>query len=233
MARTKYSKTSEQRRFNEFRQCYGLTNRQAMFCYEYSVDLNGTRAAIAAGYSEKTATVIAAENLTKPYVREAVDFLLSQKRDEIRISRDMLIQQFQEDRALAHRLGQAGAAVSSSMNLAKLLGHLIEKKEITGKDGEKLHEGQTILYIPDNGRDSLEAPPVAAQPLTQPRPQACAVEQPTQPEPPKLPEQGAAEKAGETPKARPKIVLPPLHLDSDDLADFELYGPGGLLNVTH
>lgn len=51
-----------------------LNERQKIFCREYIYDWNGTRAAIVAGYSEKTAAVIASENLTKPniqaYVRE-------------------------------------------------------------------------------------------------------------------------------------------------------------------
>lgn len=46
-----------------------LTEKQKIFCREYIYDWNGTRAAIAAGYSEKTATVIASENLTKPYIQ--------------------------------------------------------------------------------------------------------------------------------------------------------------------
>jgi phage terminase small subunit len=45
-----------------------LTAKQQRFCDEYLVDLNGTRAAIAAGYSEKTAASMATENLTKPNI---------------------------------------------------------------------------------------------------------------------------------------------------------------------
>ena len=46
-----------------------LTEKQRIFCNEYILDWNGTRAAIKAGYSEKTANVIASENLTKPYIQ--------------------------------------------------------------------------------------------------------------------------------------------------------------------
>ena len=49
-----------------------LTPKQQRFCDEYLIDLNGTRAAIAAGYSKKTAAVIAAENLTKPNIAEYI-----------------------------------------------------------------------------------------------------------------------------------------------------------------
>ena len=50
-----------------------LTGKQRRFCEEYVIDWNGTRAAIAAGYSKKTAHVIAQENLRKPYIEEYLD----------------------------------------------------------------------------------------------------------------------------------------------------------------
>jgi phage terminase small subunit len=49
-----------------------LTPKQERFCYEYCVDFNATQAAIRAGYSGKTAKVIACENLTKPYIKERI-----------------------------------------------------------------------------------------------------------------------------------------------------------------
>jgi hypothetical protein len=45
-----------------------LTDKQRRFVDEYLIDLNATQAAIRAGYSERTARSIAAENLTKPDV---------------------------------------------------------------------------------------------------------------------------------------------------------------------
>ena len=42
-----------------------LSHKQEKFCVEYLVDLNATQAAIRAGYSPKTAKVIASQNLTK------------------------------------------------------------------------------------------------------------------------------------------------------------------------
>jgi len=66
-----------------------LTAKQDQFCKEYLVDLNATQAAIRAGYSEKTANVIAAENLSKPYIAERVAELKEErsKRTEITIDR--------------------------------------------------------------------------------------------------------------------------------------------------
>jgi phage terminase small subunit len=50
-----------------------LTQKQQAFVDEYIIDLNGTQAAIRAGYSEKTAQEIASENLSKPIIKSAVD----------------------------------------------------------------------------------------------------------------------------------------------------------------
>lgn len=66
-----------------------LTNKQKIFCSEYVA--NGKKcakkAAIAAGYSEKTAAVIGSENLNKPYIVEEIDRLLSPvlEKNEIKI----------------------------------------------------------------------------------------------------------------------------------------------------
>lgn len=60
-----------------------MTLKQQRFADEYIISGNATSAAIAAGYSEKTARVIATENLTKPaistYIKERLDDLQSPK----------------------------------------------------------------------------------------------------------------------------------------------------------
>lgn len=49
-----------------------LTPKQAAFVHEYLVDLNATQAAIRAGYKEKNARAMAAENLSKPDIQKAI-----------------------------------------------------------------------------------------------------------------------------------------------------------------
>lgn len=49
-----------------------LTPKQRRFVDEYLRDFNGTRAAVAAGYSKKTAYSIAWENLRKPEIAAAI-----------------------------------------------------------------------------------------------------------------------------------------------------------------
>lgn len=50
-----------------------LTIKQKRFADEYIISGNATDAAIKAGYSKKTATVIGNENLTKPYIKKYID----------------------------------------------------------------------------------------------------------------------------------------------------------------
>lgn len=49
-----------------------LTPKQRLFVAEYLIDRNAARAAAAAGYSERTARAIGAENLTKPNIAAAI-----------------------------------------------------------------------------------------------------------------------------------------------------------------
>ena len=46
-----------------------LNAKQTKFVEEYMVDLNATQAAIRAGYSEKSASAIGHENLSKPEIQ--------------------------------------------------------------------------------------------------------------------------------------------------------------------
>lgn len=57
-----------------------LTRKQEAFVREYLIDFNGTRAAIAAGYSENTATVSGSENLRKPNVMAAIEAATGEKK---------------------------------------------------------------------------------------------------------------------------------------------------------
>ena len=68
-----------------------LTAKQQTFINEYIVDLNGTQAAIRAGYSEDTAKVIASENLTKPDIAEAIQVALDMRSDRTRITADRVL----------------------------------------------------------------------------------------------------------------------------------------------
>lgn len=70
-----------------------LTPKQEQFCKEYIIDFNATRAAITAGYSEKTATVIANQNLTKLYIQEYIQKLMKKREERTEITGDMVVRE--------------------------------------------------------------------------------------------------------------------------------------------
>ncbi len=76
------------------RQVKKLTGKQARFIDEYLIDFNGTQAAIRAGYSKKTATVIARENLTKPYVYEEIRRKQEKIRANLEVTPEKVIAEF-------------------------------------------------------------------------------------------------------------------------------------------
>ena len=59
-----------------------LTEKQKRFCDYYIETGNATEAAIRAGYSQKTARFIGAENLTKPNIKKYIDDRLREIEDK-------------------------------------------------------------------------------------------------------------------------------------------------------
>ena len=68
-----------------------LTAKQQRFCDEYLIDLNATQAAIRAGYSKRTAGVIANENLKKPYIQEYIQNRMAEKEKELIADQDEVL----------------------------------------------------------------------------------------------------------------------------------------------
>lgn len=70
-----------------------LTHKQEMFCQEYATHGNATRAAINAGYSEKTAHSIGCENLSKPEIVERIMELAAEPIKKLEITRERVIEE--------------------------------------------------------------------------------------------------------------------------------------------
>lgn len=68
-----------------------LTPKQARFVAEYLVDLNAAAAARRAGYSERTANRIAAENLSKPVVAAAISAAQAERAQRTQIDADWVL----------------------------------------------------------------------------------------------------------------------------------------------
>lgn len=69
-----------------------LTDKQKIFCDEYIISLNATQAAIKAGYAEKTAYAIGAENLKKPKIQSYISERMEQKESSLIATQDEVLQ---------------------------------------------------------------------------------------------------------------------------------------------
>lgn len=69
-----------------------MTPKQEMFCREFLIDLNGTQAAIRAGYSAKTANRIATEILSKPDIKRRIEELKQQRQEVIGVDASYVLQ---------------------------------------------------------------------------------------------------------------------------------------------
>ena len=87
-----------------------LTAKQAAFVAEYLIDLNATQAAIRAGYSEKAAKAIGAENLTKPDVQEAIKEAMQARAERTEITQDKVLKDVEAIKrdAMRSKIGKDG-----------------------------------------------------------------------------------------------------------------------------
>ena len=73
-----------------------LNEKQKQFCEEYIIDLNGTQAAIRAGYSAKTANEQAAQLLAKLSIQEYICELKNKRSERVKYSQDELMRDILE-----------------------------------------------------------------------------------------------------------------------------------------
>ena len=124
---------------------FKLRRKQQRFIDEYLIDLNGTQAAIRAGYSERSAKDIAAENLAKPAVRDALARRMAEIEERTLITQDRImldIEAVKQDamRESSDALGNKAmvnhmAALKAAELQGKHIGMFVQKVELTGKDG--------------------------------------------------------------------------------------------------
>lgn len=73
-----------------------LTEKQKIFCREYILDWNATRAAKVAGYSESTAYSIGSENLSKPEIQSYITEIQKDLEKIAGISRLRVLQEIEK-----------------------------------------------------------------------------------------------------------------------------------------
>ena len=74
----------------------GLTDKQKVFVREYLKDLNATQAAIRAKYSTKTAKQAGAENLSKPYLADAIADAMAKRSEKVQVDAEYVLKKITE-----------------------------------------------------------------------------------------------------------------------------------------
>jgi len=128
-----------------------LTPKQQRFVLEYLQDHNGTRAAIRAGYSDKTAKQQGSRLLTDPRIQAAVRAGQQKVAKNAEVTVDSLMKELEEARKLALKEKQVSAAVNATMGKGKLAGLLVEKHKHSGAIGT-----YDLSKLSDNELDRLE-----------------------------------------------------------------------------
>ena len=133
----------------------GLTDKQRKFCDEYLIDLNATQAAIRAGYSEKTAYRIGADNLRKHQIEEYI----SKRQKELSRSTEVTQERVIKELALI--------AFSNNADYA----HVVEKKMKAEVDG------MLVDILDEDGKPATyrTVEPVLTEELTEEQKRALAV----------------------------------------------------------
>lgn len=95
-----------------------MTAKQRRFVAEYVIDLNAAAAARRAGYPEKTARQVGAENLTKPDIRAAIAEAQVTRAERTAITADDVLRGLKRE---AERTGK-GSSHSARVRALALLG---------------------------------------------------------------------------------------------------------------
>lgn len=117
-----------------------LPPNQIIFCEEWVKDRNGKRAAIEAGFSEKTAESQASRLLRNVKVKAYIDELLAEASKRRQESLDDILNELDENRkyALNAETPQASAANQATLAKAKLLGYVVDKVKVGGDNENPL-----------------------------------------------------------------------------------------------
>lgn len=90
-----------------------LTPKQQRFIDEYLVDLNATQAAIRAGYSEKTANRIGAQNLSKLDIQAEIQKRRNKLQNKLEVTQERIVQEL------------ASIAFANGADFAKVKGNAV------------------------------------------------------------------------------------------------------------
>ena len=104
-----------------------LTDKQKRFCEEYLIDLNATKAAIRAGYKEKTAYAQGQRLLKKVEAQEYLQELMDERSKRTEITADRVLQELAaiafSDRTELAQVGESGDRAAEGRYKKDYCGH--------------------------------------------------------------------------------------------------------------
>lgn len=111
-----------------------LTHRQRRFCDEYTIDFNGTAAAVRAGYASNYPDRQAHQLLHNQGIMTYIEFLTASKAAKIMsVNPDYVIQGIVN--IVSKEEGKDGDKLRGFELLGKILGMFVDKTELSGRDG--------------------------------------------------------------------------------------------------
>lgn len=126
-----------------------MTRRERLFCEHYARAPSGTGAAIAAGYSEKTARQIASRLLTKVYIRQFISELTEELDSELIADARELRQTWTA--IMRSKKASDRDRLKASELLAKSAGMFLARYEIES------NKNDVVIYLPElEGEDEEE-----------------------------------------------------------------------------
>lgn len=130
-----------------------LSPKQQKFVKEYLVDLNGTQAAIRAGYSPRTANEQGAQNLAKLSVQQALQKAMKTQEKRTEVTADRVVQELVKiayaDLKDFVEFGPEGVRIKDSQAVdGTMLAEVSETESKTGRNRRvKLHDKMKALEL--------------------------------------------------------------------------------------
>jgi hypothetical protein len=128
-----------------------LTPKQETFCQAYIETGIGAeafrRAYDTSNWTDKSIHEKASQMLSAVKIRSRVNKLKAAHRERHEITVDDLVAELEEARSMATKIENPSAMVSASLGKGKLLGLVVEKRELTGKNGEPLNPVRELTDV--------------------------------------------------------------------------------------
>jgi hypothetical protein len=115
-----------------------LTVRQRRFVEEYLVDFDGAAAVNRSGYNTKYPARLACEMLKHPGIKAAIDQLTAERSKQVTLKPDFVINKIRRTIERAEVDNNHSAVLRGCELLARALGMFVERKEISGPNGDAI-----------------------------------------------------------------------------------------------